>query len=93
VEQSPHRIALSYTITYQNVPAFHSSPRFPVMGERRSFTLRWEAYNAFNHTQYSGITASPSYDLTIGAQTNTLFGKVPLTRAPRGMQGPLRFTF
>src|SRR5450759_3497508 len=31
------------------------SKRFPVMGEKRSFTLRWEAYNAFNHTQYSGM--------------------------------------
>lgn len=67
--------------------------RFPVMGEKRSFTLRWEAYNAFNHTQYSGINTAPRYDLTTGAQTNTLFGQVTSTRTPRVMQGSLRFTF
>ena len=69
------------------------SKRFPVKSEKRSFTLRWEAYNAFNHTQYSGINTSPRYDLTTGAQTNTLFGQVTSTRAPRIMQGSLRFTF
>jgi hypothetical protein len=67
--------------------------RFPVMNEKRAITLRWEAYNAFNHTQYSGINTSPRYDLTTGAQTNTLFGQVTSTRAPRVMQGSLRFTF
>jgi hypothetical protein len=69
------------------------SKRFPVKSERKYFTLRWEAYNAFNHTQYAGINVSPKYDLTTGAQTNTLFGQVTSTRAPRIMQGSLRFTF
>jgi hypothetical protein len=69
------------------------SKRFPVKGEKRFFQLRWEAYNAFNHTQYSGINTSPKYDLTTGAQTNALFGQVTSTRAPRIMQGSLRFTF
>ena len=31
------------------------SKRFPVKSDARYFQLRWEAYNAFNHTQYSGI--------------------------------------
>ena len=69
------------------------SKRFPIKNEKRAFTLRWEAYNAFNHTQYSGINVSPKYDLTTGAQTNSLFGQVTSTRAPRIMQGSLRFTF
>ncbi len=69
------------------------SKRFPVKGEKRAFVLRWEAYNAFNHTQYSGINVSPKWDLTTGAQTNALFGQVSSTRAPRIMQGSLRFTF
>jgi hypothetical protein len=69
------------------------SKRFPVAGEKRFLTLRWEAYDAFNHTQYSGINTSPKYDLTTGAQTNSLFGQVTSTRAPRIMQGSLRFTF
>lgn len=69
------------------------SKRFPVGSEKRFLTLRWEAYNAFNHTQYSGINTAPKYDLTTGAQTNSLFGQVTSTRAPRVMQGSLRFTF
>ncbi len=69
------------------------SKRFPLKSEKRSITFRWEAYNAFNHTQYSGINTSARFDLTTGAQTNSLFGQVTSTRAPRIMQGSLRFTF
>ncbi len=69
------------------------SKRFPVHGEKRSLTLRWEAYNAFNHTQYSGINTGARYDLTTGAQVNATFGQVTSTRAPRIVQGSLRFTF
>ncbi|HXB71189.1 MAG TPA: carboxypeptidase-like regulatory domain-containing protein [Candidatus Acidoferrales bacterium] len=69
------------------------SKQFPVKSEKRYITLRWEAYNAFNHTQYSGINTAAKFDLTTGAQTNTLFGQVSSTRAPRIMQGSLRFTF
>ena len=69
------------------------SKRFPLKSEKRAFTLRWEAYNAFNHTQYSGLNLAPKYDLTTGAQTNPTFGQVTSTRAPRIMQGSLRFTF
>jgi hypothetical protein len=69
------------------------SKRFLLKSEKRFFQLRWEAYNAFNHTQYSGINASPKFDLTTGAQTNALFGQVTSTRTPRVMQGSLRFTF
>jgi hypothetical protein len=69
------------------------SKRFPLKSDKRSLTFRWEAYNAFNHTQYSGLNVSPKYDLTTGAQTNSTFGQVTSTRAPRIMQGSLRFTF
>jgi hypothetical protein len=69
------------------------SKRFPVGSEKRFLTLRWEAYNTFNHTQYSGINTAARFDLTNGAQTNALFGQVTSTRAPRVMQGSLRFTF
>lgn len=68
------------------------SKRFPVAGEKRYFQLRWEAYNAFNHTQYSGINAAAKYDAS-GNQVNSLFGQVTSTRTPRVMQGSLRFTF
>jgi hypothetical protein len=69
------------------------SKRFPVKSEARFFLLRWEAYNAFNHTQYSLLNTAARFDLTTGAQVNTLFGQVTSTRAPRVMQGSLRFTF
>jgi len=69
------------------------SKRFPLKSEKRNITFRWEAYNAFNHTQYSGINTGARFDLTTGAQTNTLFGQVSSTRAPRIMQGSLRFSF
>ena len=69
------------------------SKRFLLKSDKRYMTFRWEAYNAFNHTQYSGLNTTARYDLTTGAQTNALFGQVSSTRAPRIMQGSLRFTF
>jgi hypothetical protein len=65
---------------------------FPVKSEKRYLTLRWEAYNALNHTQYASINTAARFD-PAGNQTNTLFGTVIGTRAPRVMQGSLRFTF
>jgi hypothetical protein len=65
---------------------------FPLKNEKANFQLRWEAYNAFNHTQYSGINTAARFDPQ-GNQVNTLFGQVTSTRGPRVMQGSLRFTF
>jgi len=65
---------------------------FPIKSEKRYFELRWEAYNAFNHTQYSGLNTAARFD-PAGNQTNALFGTVTSTRTPRVMQGSLRFTF
>ena len=68
------------------------SKQFPIKSERRVFQLRWEAYNAFNHSQYNGVNTTARFDPT-GLQTNALFGQVISTRSPRVMQGSLRFTF
>jgi hypothetical protein len=68
------------------------SKRFPVKSEQRYFQLRWEAYNAFNHTQYATLDTAAKFD-PAGNQTNTRFGQVISTRTPRVMQGSLRFTF
>ncbi|HEV3196380.1 MAG TPA: hypothetical protein VGZ73_00690, partial [Bryobacteraceae bacterium] len=65
---------------------------FPIKSEKRYFEFRWEAYNAFNHTQYAGLNTTARFDPT-GNQTNALFGTVTSTRAARVMQGALRFTF
>jgi hypothetical protein len=66
--------------------------RFPVKSESRYFQLRWEMYNAFNHTQFSGVNTTARFDAA-GNQVNGQFGQVTSTRSPRVMQGSLRFTF
>lgn len=68
------------------------SKNFPVKGERRYFSFRWEAYNVFNHTQFASVNTAAKFT-PAGVQTNTLFGTVVSTRTPRVMQGSLRFTF
>jgi hypothetical protein len=60
--------------------------------EKANFQLRWEAYNVFNHTQWSGVNSAARFDNT-GAQVNALFGTVTSARAARVMQGSLRFQF
>ena len=69
------------------------SKRFLIRGEQRFLQFRWEAYNVFNHTQYSGINTAARYDLTTGAQVNAQFGQVTSVRSARVMQGVLRFVF
>ncbi len=69
------------------------SKRFPIKSEGKSITFRWEAYNVFNHTQYSGINTTARFDQVTGAQVNAAFGQVTGTRAARVMQGVLRFEF
>jgi len=65
---------------------------FPVGSEKRYLQLRWEMYNAFNHTQFSDVDSTARFDAQ-GAQVNTRFGEVIGARAPRRMQASLRFTF
>jgi hypothetical protein len=60
--------------------------------ERASFQLRWEAYNAFNHTQYNAVNTSAIFNAS-KLQTNQLFGSVAGTADARVMQGSLRFSF
>ena len=42
-----------------------------------SAQLRFEAYNAFNHTQFSSVNASATFNPTTGQQVNSAFGKLP----------------
>jgi len=66
--------------------------KFPLKSESRFFQLRLEAYNAWNHTQFSGVNTSASFNST-GQQVNAMFGQVTSTRTPRVMQVSLRATF
>ncbi len=64
----------------------------PLRSEHRRLQFRWEMYNVFNHTQYSGVNTAARFNAQ-GQQINSLFGQVSAAREPRVMQGSLRFTF
>jgi hypothetical protein len=64
----------------------------PIKSERTNFQLRWELYNAFNHTQFSGVDTTARFDAA-GNQVNANFGRVTAAREPRYMQLSLRLTF
>jgi hypothetical protein len=65
----------------------------PVFKERAHFQLRFEAYNAFNHTQFSGVNSSATFNTATGQQTNAAFGSVTAARTARVGQASLRVTF
>lgn len=60
--------------------------------ERVSFQFRWEMYNAFNHTQFSGVDTTARFDAQ-GRQINTRFGELTSARSSRIQQLSLRITF
>jgi hypothetical protein len=60
--------------------------------ERAHFQFRAEAYNAFNHPQFSGVNTAARFDST-GKQVNTLFGQITSARDARIMQLGVRFYF
>jgi len=65
---------------------------FPVR-ETMRLQFRWELYNAFNHTQFSGLDAAARFDPITGQQVSQSFGQVSGVRNPRTMQFALRFHF
>jgi len=68
------------------------SKRIPVSGEARYFQFRSELYNAFNHTQFSGIDTGARFN-PAGQQINANFGTYNGARDPRRIQLSLRFMF
>ena len=60
--------------------------------EVRRLQFRAEAYNAFNHTQFSGVDTAARFDAT-GAQTNTDFGAYNAASPSRRLQLGLKFYF
>ncbi len=68
--------------------------RFPVgHSERRAFVVRVEGYNIFNHTEFSGLNTTATFDVAKGTQTSTSFGTPSNTRPARILSGVLRFEF
>jgi hypothetical protein len=62
------------------------------VAEGKEFQLRWEMYNAFNHTQFSTVNSDARFN-PAGQQVNANFGRVTAARNERRMQMSLRFNF
>ena len=70
-------------------------------GGYREFQVRFDAFNALNHTQFNDVAANAVFaSLTnptitnLASQTNlTGFGAVTSVRPPRNMQVVLKFKF
>jgi hypothetical protein len=60
--------------------------------ERFVFQLRAEAYNTFNHTQFSGVGTSIQYNAS-GVNTTAAAGTITSARDPRYLQLALRMKF
>jgi hypothetical protein len=60
--------------------------------ERANLQFRAEAYNAFNHTQFSGVDTQPVFN-QFGQQVSSSFGQVTSARDSRVLQFALRVTF
>ena len=61
--------------------------------ERARIQFRFEMYNAFNHTQFSGLDRNARFDPATGEQVNPRFGAVTAARSARRIQLALRFLF
>jgi hypothetical protein len=61
--------------------------------ERYRSESRAEAYNAFNHTQWSAIHTAPKWSQATGQQTNLQFGEPTAARDPRVLQFELKVNF
>jgi hypothetical protein len=69
------------------------SKRIPVgLGEGRGLFFRAEAYNAFNHTQFSTIDTTARFN-PAGTQVNPTFGWFTAARSARILSFALRFAF
>jgi hypothetical protein len=61
--------------------------------EKLDLQFRAEAYNAFNHTQFSTVNTDAKWNYTTGAVTAAQFGQITDARDPRIMQFALRLNF
>jgi hypothetical protein len=61
--------------------------------ERAIIELRAEAYNTFNHTQFTGVNTSAQFNPATGAQTNGALGQFTSAAGARYMQLAGRISF
>ncbi len=71
------------------------SRSIPLGSERRQLKLRIEAFNVFNHTEYSGVASSFAFNPTLTGNPNTTAntGQYTSDRGPRVLSLELRFQF
>jgi hypothetical protein len=67
--------------------------RIPIFKEGRFIQFRSEMFNAWNHTQYSGLDTGTQFNPTTGVQSNPTFGRVNGARGPRVIELSLRVVF
>jgi outer membrane receptor protein involved in Fe transport len=63
------------------------------LGEKRTLQLRVEAYNVFNHTQFTTQNAAAQFNPTTGSQNNANFGAYTAAAPGRVLSFSLRFQF
>lgn len=66
--------------------------RVPLFSEARYLQFRWETFNTFNHTQFTGLNSTAKFDLA-GNQIDSTFGQFTSAANPRVMQLSLRVVF
>ena len=67
--------------------------RFPFFREGKFVQFRTEMFNAFNHTQYSGVNTGASFNAATGVQTSPTYGQISGSRAGRIIALSLRISF
>jgi outer membrane receptor protein involved in Fe transport len=65
---------------------------FNLGNEKRVLTFRWEAYNVFNHTQFTIVDTTARFNAA-GVQTNPTFGQAIGASPARQMQFSLRLRY
>ena len=65
---------------------------FPLR-EKLRLQLRMEAYNAFNHTQFTGVNTTAQFNPANGQQGNAAFGQFTSTANPRQVQLAVKLNF
>ena len=62
------------------------------LGGGKRIQFRWEAYNVFNQVNWDQLNTTAQFNPD-GQQVNAAFGQATRARAPRVMQGAIRFSF
>jgi hypothetical protein len=61
--------------------------------EKRQLQLKVEAFNVFNHVQFTGVTSNFQFNATTGQNTNTNVGALNGERGARILESEIRLQF